>query len=155
MSAVPAAGPQPPGPPSAADWARIEAAAPETAAIMRRYLRQLGTFLSPASVDAAGNALRRLARWMTDEAGLRAVGDIRRDHIEDFKVRLAARARGAGRTITKETHRQRMRTLRQFFERIIERDRPDAPPRNPVIAWDIPKSPSPCRSSSTTATRPG
>jgi integrase len=42
-----------------------------------------------------------------------------------------------------ETHRQRMRTVRQFFERIIEWDWPDAPPRNPVIAGDIPKKPEP------------
>src|SRR6266851_2714381 len=31
----------------------------------------------------------------------------------------------------------------QFFERIIEWDWPDAPPRNPVIAGDIPKKPEP------------
>jgi site-specific recombinase XerD len=110
---------------------------------MRRYLRQLGTFLAPASTGAADNALRHLARWMTAEAGLRAVSDIRRDHIEDFKVWLAARPRAGGRVITKETHRQRMRTVRQFFERIIEWDWPDAPPRNPVIAMDIPKKPEP------------
>jgi hypothetical protein len=54
-----------------------------------------------------------------------------------------------------ETHRQRMRTVRAFFERIIERDWPDAPPRNPVIAGDIPKNPSRCRSSPMTATPPG
>jgi site-specific recombinase XerD len=143
VSAVPAASPHPAGTPAAADWARIEAAAPAAAAVMRRYLRQLGTFLSPASVDAADNALRYLARWMAEEAGLRAVGDIRRDHIEDFKLWLAVRPRGAGRTITKETHRQRMRTVRAFFERIIEWDWPEAPPRNPVIAWDIPKKPEP------------
>ena len=92
MSAVPAPAPQPSGPPSATDWARIEAAAPETAAVMRRYLRQLGTFLSPAGVDAADNALRHLARWMTEEAGLGAVSDIRRDHIEDFKLWRAGRS---------------------------------------------------------------
>ena len=33
---------------AAAEWAQIEAAAPQVAAIMRRYLRQLGTFLAPA-----------------------------------------------------------------------------------------------------------
>jgi site-specific recombinase XerD len=143
VSAVPAAAPEPDGPPAAAGWAQIEAAAPQAAAVMLRYLQQLGTFLSPASVDAADNALRHLARWMVSEGGLRAVGDIRRDHIEDFKVWLAARPRGAGRVITKETHRQRMRTVRQFFERIIEWDWPDAPPRNPVIAGDIPKKPEP------------
>jgi site-specific recombinase XerD len=36
-----------------------------------------------------------------------------------------------------------MRTVRQFFERIIEWDWPGAPARNPVIAWDIPKKPEP------------
>ena len=48
-----------------------------------------------------------------------------------------------------------MRTVRAFFERIIEWDWPDARPRNPVIAGDIPKSPSRCPSSSTTATPSG
>jgi hypothetical protein len=84
------------------------------AAVMRRYLRQLGTFLAPRSVDAADSALRQLARWMITEAGLAAVGDIRRDDIEDYKVWLAAQPRGGGQTITAETHRQRMRTVRQF-----------------------------------------
>jgi site-specific recombinase XerD len=143
MSAVPAAAREPAGPPVSADWARIEAAAPEAAAVMHRYLRQLGTFLAPASVDAAENALRHLARWMVTETQLRSVGEIGRDHIEDFKVWLAARPRGRDRVITRETHRQRMRTARAFFERIIEWDWPEAPPRNPVLAMDIPKKPEP------------
>jgi integrase/recombinase XerD len=47
-----------------------------------RYLRQLGTFLAPASVEAADNALRQLARWMVADSALAAVGDIRHDDIE-------------------------------------------------------------------------
>jgi len=136
VSALPARERPSPGRHAEAEWAQIAAAAPQVAAVMRRYLRQLGTFLAPGSVDAAENALRQLARWMISEAGLAAVGDIRRDDIEDYKVWLAARPRGGGQTITAETHRQRMRTVRQFFERIIEWDWPDTPPRNPVIAWD-------------------
>jgi site-specific recombinase XerD len=128
---------------AAAEWAQIEAAAPQAAALMRRYLRQLGTFLAPMSVAAAENALRQLARWMITEAGLTAVAGIRRDDIEDYKVWLAAQPRSGGRAITRETHRQRMRTVRQFFERIIEWDWPGAPARNPVIAGDIPKKPEP------------
>jgi site-specific recombinase XerD len=143
VSALPARGRPSPGWHAEAEWAQIEAAAPRVAAVMRRYLRQLGTFLAPRSVDAAGSALRQLARWMVTEAGLTAVGGIRRDDIEDYKVWLAAQPRGGGQTITAETHRQRMRTIRQFFERIIEWDWPGAPPRNPVIAWDIPKKPEP------------
>jgi site-specific recombinase XerD len=143
VSALAARKPRPAVRPADAEWAQIEAAAPRVAAVVRRYLRQLGTFLAPASVDAAENALRQLARWMITEGGLTAVGDIRRNDIEDYKVWLAGRPSAAGRTITRETHRQRMRTVRQFFERIIEWDWPDAPPRNPVIAGDIPKKPEP------------
>jgi site-specific recombinase XerD len=128
---------------AAAQWAQIAAAAPQVAATVQRYLQRLAVFLAPASVDAAENALRQLARWMITETRLAAVGDIRRDDVEDYKVWLAAHPRAGGRTITAETHRQRMRTVRQFFERIIEWDWPDAPPRNPVIAWDIPKKPEP------------
>jgi site-specific recombinase XerD len=143
VSALPARERLLPGRHAEAEWAQIEASAPRVAAVMRRYLRQLGTFLAPRSVDAADIALRQLARWMVTEAGLAAVGDIRRDDIEDYKVWLAAQPRGGGQTITKETHRQRMRTVRQFFERTIEWEWPEAPPRNPVIAWDIPKKPEP------------
>ena len=143
MSALPARERPSPGWHAEAEWAQIEASAPRVAAVMRRYLRQLGTFLAPRSVDAADSALRQLARWMITEAGLAAVGDIRRDDIEDYKIWLAAQPRGGGRTITAETHRQRMRTIRQFFERIIEWDWPGTPARNPVIAGDIPKKPEP------------
>jgi site-specific recombinase XerD len=143
VSALPARQRPPAGGHAEDEWAQIEATAPRVAAVMRRYLRQLGTFLAPRSVDAADSALRQLARWMITEAGLAAVGEIGRDDIEDYKVWLAAQPRGCGQTITAETHRQRMRTVRQFFERIIEWDWPGAPPRNPVIAWDIPKKPEP------------
>jgi len=55
------------------------------------------------------------------EAGLAAVGDIRRDDIEDYKVWLAAQPRGAARP----SPRRRTGSgcaVRQFFERIIEWD---------------------------------
>jgi len=143
VSAVPVLQRQPRGGQAEAEWAQLGAAAPQAAAVMHRYLRQLGTFLAPGSVDAAENALRQLARWMITEAGLAAVSDIRRDDIEDYKVWLAAQLKTGGKTITAETCRQRLRTVRAFFERIIEWDWPDAPPRNPVLAWDIPKKPEP------------
>jgi site-specific recombinase XerD len=143
VNALPARQRPSPGGHAEAEWAQLEAAAPRVAAVMCRYLRQLGAFLAPRSVEAADSALRQLARWMITEAHLAAVSDIRRDDIEDYKVWLAAQPRGGGQTITAETHRQRMRTVRQFFERIIEWDWPGAPDRNPVIAWDIPKKPEP------------
>jgi len=132
-----------PGSIAAAQWAQIQAAAPQAAATIQRYLQRLAAFLAPRSVTAAENALRQFARWLTADAGLEAIAAVRRDDIEDYKVWLAVQPRGGGQAITAETHRQRMRTIRQFFERIIEWDWPDAPPRNPVIAGDIPKKPEP------------
>jgi len=139
----PAAGRAAAGTVAAAQWAQIEAAAPQVAATIRRYLRRLGAFLAPDSVRVAENALRQFASWMISDAQIAAVGDIRRDDIEDYKVWLAARPSAGGRAITAETHRQRIRAIRAFFERIIEWDWPDAPPRNPVLAGDIPKKPEP------------
>ena len=143
MSALPARGPATSrtvaGSTAAAQWAQIRAAAPQVAATIQRYLQRLAVFLAPASVDAAEGALRQFARWMIADAGLEAIAAVRRDDIEDYKVWLAAQPRAGGQVITAETHRQRIRTVRAFFERIIEWDWPDAPPRNPVIAGDIPK----------------
>jgi hypothetical protein len=53
VSALPARERQPKGWQAGAEWAQIEATAPRVAAVMRRYLRQLSTFLAPRSVDAA------------------------------------------------------------------------------------------------------
>ena len=69
MSALPAQQRQPAGSHADAEWAQLGAAAPQVAALMHRYLRQLGTFLAPRSVTAAENALRQLARWMITELG--------------------------------------------------------------------------------------
>ena len=80
---------------------------------------------------------------MITDGGLDSIAAVRRDDIEDYKVWLTIQPRAAGQVITPETHRQRIRTVRVFFERIIEWDWPDAPPRNPVIAGDIPKKPEP------------
>jgi site-specific recombinase XerD len=128
---------------AAAEWERLRAAAPQAVMTIQRHLRQLSTFLAPASVTAAENALRQLARWVVAEAQITAIADVSRDDIEDYKVWLSGKHRSAGQVISRETHRQRIRTVRQFFERIIEWDWPDAPPRNPVLAGDIPKKPEP------------
>ena len=125
------------------DWAEIEATAPRLAATMRRYLGQLATFLAPRSVDVADNSLRLLGRWLIAHTELDTVAGIRRDDIEDFKVWLAERPGVGGKKLSGNTHRQRLRMLRAFFERIIEWDWPDSPPRNPVIGGDIPPRPEP------------
>ncbi len=98
--------------------------------------------VAPRSVDVADTALRQLSRWILASTGIEAVAEIRRDDIEDYKVWLS-RQPGTKGMLSANTHRQRLRTLRAFFERIIEWDWPDAPPRNPVLGGDIPKKPEP------------
>jgi len=142
VSALPAPAREPAGSHEAAEWAQIGQAAPHLAATMRRYLTQVAVFLAPRSVEVADAALRQLARWILACTGIEAVTEIRRDDIEDYKVWLA-RQPGTKGALSANTHRQRLRTLRAFFERIIEWDWPDAPPRNPVLGGDIPKKPEP------------
>ena len=115
---------------------------------------QAATFLAPRSVAAADGALRQLARWLLASTSIESVAGIRRDDIEDFKVWLSDQD-GTNGTLSANTFGQRLRTLRVFFERIIDWDWPDAPPRNPVIGGDIPPRPTHCLGSWTTATRPG
>jgi len=143
MSTAAAPIPEPAGSQATAEWVEIETVAPQVAATMRRYLGQVATFLAPRSVEVAENSLRQLARWLTTNTDIIAVADIRRDDIEDFKVWLAARPGVAGKRLSSNTHRQRLRMVRAFFERIIEWDWPDSPPRNPVIGGDIPPRPEP------------
>jgi site-specific recombinase XerD len=143
MNAVPAPDHRPASTQADRDWAEIEAAAPQLAATMRRYLGQLATFLAPRSVEVADTSLRQLGRWLIAHTEIDTVTGIRRDDIEDFKVWLATRPVAGGKKLSGNTHRQRLRTLRAFFERILEWDWPDAPPRNPVIGGDIPPRPEP------------
>jgi site-specific recombinase XerD len=144
VSAVPASSATPP-PRNHADieWSEIAAAAPQMADTMRRYLRQAATFLAPASVDSADGALRIFAKWLLANTSVVAVADVSRDAIEDFKVYLATRPGMRGGSSSENTQRQRLRTLRVFFERIIEWDWADTPPRNPILNWDLPKRPEP------------
>ena len=141
MSAVPAD--ERAGSKAAGEWAQIAAHAPQMAATLARYLSQAATFLAPTSVEVADLTLRQLAFWLLDHTDLRAVGDVRRSDIEDFKLWLVAQPGVTGDGLSQNTQRQRLRMLRVFFERIIEWDWPDAPARNPVIGRDIPHRPEP------------
>ncbi len=132
-----------PVPASQAEWATLTARAPQLAATLRRYLIQLTTFLAPRSVDVADGTLRQFARWLTDTADIDTVVGIRRVHIEDYKVWLAAQPGTKAATLSKNTQRQRLRMIRICFERLIEWDWPDAPVRNPILHGDIPPRPEP------------
>ena len=143
MSAVPAGRAELERCDAEVQWAEIASAAPQMAKTMRRYLGQVATFLAPSSVVAAEAALRLFARWLVTTTSVVAVADVSRRDIEDFKVYLASRRGVQGGPLAENTQRQRLRMLRVFFERIIEWDWDDAPTRNPILNWDLPRRPEP------------
>jgi site-specific recombinase XerD len=132
-----------PAPASHRDWAELSVCAPQLAATFRRYLIQLTTFLAPRSVDVADSTLRQFTRWLCDATEVRAVADLRRSHLESYKVWLSTQPGSKGPTMAKNTQRQRLRMIRICFERLIEWEWPDAPVRNPILSGDIPPRPEP------------
>jgi site-specific recombinase XerD len=138
-----AAATRPAGSQAVDEWAQIGGRAPKMADTLGRYLTQAATFLAPNSVEVADRTLRQLAAWLLEHTEVRTVADVRRNHIEDFKLWLAAQPGMRGDGLAQNTQRQRLRMLRVFFERIIEWDWPDAPTRNPIIGRDIPPRPEP------------
>jgi hypothetical protein len=75
-----------------AGWADLEAAVPQVAATMRRYLTQISCVLRPGSVGGADLALRSFAAFLAQAAPeVASIAQVTRRHIEDYKPWLAAR----------------------------------------------------------------
>ncbi len=122
------------------DWNDVATRAPQLAATARRYLDQLGVSLRASSVAVVDTTLRQLAGLLvTEHPEVTGFVDVRREHIEQYKLWMAARpGYRRSQTLSKTTIGMRMGNLRIFFERIIEWDYDDAPRRNPVFAGDRP-----------------
>jgi site-specific recombinase XerD len=119
-------------------WAVITRQQPQLADTATRYLDQIAVSLRPRSVEAADNTLRTFITFLADEhSDLAGFADVRRAHIEDFKEWLAQRRTTRG-VVSANTIRQRLGMLRTFFDRIIEWDWTDAPPRTPIFGVDLP-----------------
>ena len=139
MTAVEAEIVDEPGTASAREWAAISQRAPQLAVTGRRYLAQIGVSLQRRSVEAADNTLRLFVAFLAEEhAEVQGFAEVRRIHIEDFKTWLRQRRAPRGGTLTNNTIRQRLGTLRAFFDRIIEWDWADAPARVPIFGNDLP-----------------
>ena len=103
------------------------------------YLDQIALSLRPGSVVSARITLGRLAGFLAAEhPDVLGAADIGRSHMESYKRWLVAQPGRRGSAST-ATIRQRLSTVRMFFERIIEWGWDDAPDRVPIFAGDIPK----------------
>jgi len=121
------------------DWDVVVAAAPRLALTAWAYLDQLAISMRPATVDVADNTLRCFAGFLVDAfPGVAGFADVRRPHVEAFKLFFAAHLTVKGVPPARNTIRQRFGMLRTFFDRIIEWDWPDAPQRIPIFSVDVP-----------------
>ena len=118
--------------------------APVFATTAWRYLDQLAVSMRPATVDAADNVLRCFAGFLvTEHPELVGFVDVKRAHVEGFKLFFVAHLTAAGRPPARNTIRQRFGLLRSFFDRIIEWDWNDAPMRIPIFTVDVPVADDP------------
>ncbi len=128
--------------PSALDrsWATIVGRQPQLAATGRRYLDQISISLSASSVRVADQALRGFCLFLAEQhPQINGFAQVGRPEIEDYKKHLVCRPGQKTDTLaTANTVRQRLGTVRTFFDRIIEWDWPDAPARTPIFSIDLP-----------------
>ena len=126
------------------DWDVVVAHAPVFAATAWRYLDQLAVSMQPATIDVADNTLRCFAGFIvTTHPELAGFVDVRRVHVEEFKLFFVAHITAAGKPPARNTIRQRFGMLRSFFDRIIEWDWDDAPMRIPIFSVDVPVADDP------------
>ena len=127
-----------------AGWADLEAALPQVAATMRRYLTQISCVLRPGSVGGADLALRSFAAFLAQAAPeVTSIAQVTRRHIEDYKPWLAARPGQNKPRLTPGTIIHRLGTLRMFFIRLDEWGWAEAPPRVPMFTGDLPRQDHP------------
>jgi integrase len=124
-------------------WIELAQRAPQMASTMARYLDQLAVSARPKTVTAVELTLRQFADCVTvTDPACHSMALVRRAHFEDYK-RWLGRRPGRHGTLTATTISGRLGLLRTFFERIIEWDYDDAPPRVPIFAGDFPNRDEP------------
>ena len=80
------------------DWDAVIAHAPQFAVTAWAYLDQLAVSMRPGTVEVADNTLRCFARFLiTEHPELVGFVDVRRAHIEGFKLFFVAHITAAGR----------------------------------------------------------
>lgn len=120
----------------AAAWASV---APRLAATLCGYIEQVRLSLRPGTMVGIEAALREFACWLKANAPeVASVADLRRRHIEAYKLHLAARPSARGGTLTKTGLAEHLGALRTCFERLVEWAGDDTPAGVLVFSGDLP-----------------
>jgi integrase len=119
-----------------AAWAQVP---PRLATTLRDYIAQVRLSLRPATMVRVEGVLREFACWVAAHApDVGAVADLRRPHIESYKIHLAARPSARGGRLSKLSLAEHLGTLRTCFERLTEWAGEDVPTRVLVFSGDLP-----------------
>jgi integrase len=121
-------------------WGRISGQRPVMMETAGRYLQQISLSLSPSSIRVYDQTLRGFCLFLTKQhPEVTEFVMVNRPVLEDYKNWLGdQRGRTPDSRSTANTIRQRLNMMRNFFDRIIEWDWPDAPARNPIFSTDMP-----------------
>jgi integrase len=103
------------------------------------YIAQTRLSLRASTMVRVEGVLREFACWLAvNDPEVGCVADLRRGHIEAYKLHLATRPSARGDALTKTTLAEHLGTLRTCFERLTEWDGDDVPARVLVFCGDLP-----------------
>lgn len=117
-------------------WGRVPLALGQR---LQGYVDQVRVSLRPSTVSYIEATLREFASFLAiSDSSVTRVADIRRSHIEAFKLHLAARPSAKGGTLSRNSIAQRLGVLRTCFERLSEWGGEDLPAGVLVFVGDLP-----------------
>ena len=124
-------------PTTAQRWAHVT---PDLAATLIGYLDQIAVSLRPSTVARAETILREFAGFITaTDPAVARVADLRRSHIESYKLHLHQRPSHTGKPLAKHSLVNHLGVLRGCFDRLAEWGSTDAPAGVLVFSGDLPR----------------
>jgi integrase len=114
-------------------------AAPRLASTLQGYIAQVRLSLRPSTMVRVEGVLREFASFLAVNApDVAAVADLRRRHIEEYKLHLATRPSARGGVLTKASLADHLGVLRTCLERLTEWDGDDVPSGVLIFDGDLP-----------------
>lgn len=124
-------------PSTAERWAHVT---PGLATTFLDYLDQITVSLRPSTVAGAERALREFAGFITTTSPTVArIADLRRAHVEAYKLHLSQRLSISGKKLSKNSIVNHLGGLRTCFERLSEWGGEDQPAGLLVFSGDLPR----------------